>query len=118
MGVGLMTKLANTYGKVWNTWLEGDVPLGGPVLMESLTSAGQVNQKILAARNSRFPTVNMTALRVRRKNIQIAPILPGAHQWEKNKDVQPKLVNVPSHKFGDCQLKSLEVDLLDESEFS
>jgi hypothetical protein len=52
----LMKVLLTTWGKTWHTWPDPKtpVPMGEPLLIWSLTGDGQVDEKVLAARDTEF----------------------------------------------------------------
>ena len=54
--LGLMKVLLTTWGKTWHTWPDPKtpVPIGEPMLIWSLTGDGQVDEKIIAARDKEF----------------------------------------------------------------
>jgi hypothetical protein len=51
-----MKQVLNTWGKTWHTWPDPKtpVPLGEPLLIWALTGDGQVDEKVLAARDKQF----------------------------------------------------------------
>ncbi len=51
-----MKFVLNTWGKTWHTWPDPKtpVPLGEPLLIWSITGDGQVDEKVLAARDQQF----------------------------------------------------------------
>jgi hypothetical protein len=59
-----MKMVMNTWGKTWHTWPDPKtpVPLGEPLLVWALTGDGQVDEKVLAARDKQF---NVKADRIR-----------------------------------------------------
>lgn len=59
-----MKALLTTWGKTWHTWPDPStpVPMGEPLLMWSLTGDGQVDPKVVAARDKEFG-VNTDAIR-------------------------------------------------------
>src|SRR5215204_5285612 len=54
--LGLMKVLLTTWGKTWHTWPDPKtpVPMGEPMLIWSLTGDGQVDEKVIAARDKEF----------------------------------------------------------------
>ena len=51
-----MKMVMNTWGKTWHTWPDPKtaVPIGEPLLIWALTGDGQVDEKLLAARDKQF----------------------------------------------------------------
>jgi len=51
-----MKALLTTWGKTWHTWPDPktQVPVGEPLLIWSLMADGQVDEKVLAARDKEF----------------------------------------------------------------
>ncbi|MDQ0640540.1 hypothetical protein QF042_004105 [Pedobacter sp. W3I1] len=83
----LMEKLVSTYGKTIHTWhtdQERTLPVGSPMIMMGFTKDGQLNPKLLAARDKRF-NVSTSEIRKKRANIPIPKIDPLANAWEKGK---------------------------------
>jgi len=63
----LVTKLAGTYGKTWQTWNteRHDLPLGTPALLAASTADGQLRCSLLAARDHRLGTSTEARRRAR-----------------------------------------------------
>jgi len=85
-----MKKIAGTYGKTWHTWhtdQQQELPLGTPMLMMGFTQDGQVNEKMVAERDSRFE-VSSAENRRKRADISYPPIDSDADAWQKGIVVQ------------------------------
>ncbi len=54
--MAFMKALLTTWGKTWHTWPDPStaVPLGQPLLMWAVTGDGQIDEKVLAARDQEF----------------------------------------------------------------
>lgn len=80
-----MEKMIGTYGKTWHTWHTDQkltLPVGHPLLMMGFTADGQVDEAMVAERDSRMG-VNSAEKRKDRENI-IAPVIsPGADAWQQ-----------------------------------
>lgn len=63
-----MKMILTTWGKAWHTWPDPKtpVPMGDPLLIWSLTGEGQVDPKVLAARDREFK-VSTVQIRDRRR---------------------------------------------------
>lgn len=80
----LMQELVNTYGKTWHLWQvdRGDVlPLGLPQLMMGFTADGQVDHRMVAARD-REQQIDSAQLKAGRAGLVVRPIVPGADGWQ------------------------------------
>jgi hypothetical protein len=62
-----MKALLTTWGKTWHTWPDPTtaVPMGEPLLMWAVTGDGQVEDKVVAARDKQF-NVSITKIREQR----------------------------------------------------
>lgn len=81
----LMEKLVKTYGKTIHTWhtdQERDLPVGAPMVMMGFTEDGQVNTKLVKARDERF-NVQTEHIGASRNDIKSSPLIEGANAWEK-----------------------------------
>jgi hypothetical protein len=79
----LMAKLATTYGKTWTLWQvdRGDqLPLGLPKLMMGFTADGQLDPKLVAARD-REQHLDSAALKAQRATLATRPVAEGADAW-------------------------------------
>lgn len=91
----LMEKLAGTYGKTWHTWHtdhEDTLPLGTPTLMMGFTADGQVDERLVAARDQRFD-VSSAEKRANRADIVYPIIDTDADAWQKG--IAPQIGIVP-----------------------
>lgn len=88
--------LATTYGKTFHTWQydRDDFPLGIPQLMMGFTGDGQVDEKLVAARDARLG-VSATQRRRLRATIPDPGVEPGADAWESGRAVQTRLQEMP-----------------------
>lgn len=88
-----MEKMIGTYGKTWHTWNTDQkltLPVGHPVLMMGFTADGQVDEGMVAERDSRMG-VSSAEKRKDRENI-IAPVVsPGADAWQQGDVLQVSL---------------------------
>lgn len=80
----LMQELVNTYGKTWHLWQvdRGDVlPLGLPQLMMGFTADGQVDPRLVAARD-REQHIDPAKAKAGRADLVVRPTVPGADGWQ------------------------------------
>ncbi|KAI9017366.1 hypothetical protein BC832DRAFT_544355 [Gaertneriomyces semiglobifer] len=83
-----LSQVINTYGKTWHLWQvdRGDViPYGPPQLMMALTEEGQIDPKLLEARDKR-EGVDTNGLRNRRAVIHPSMPLEAADQLEARRE--------------------------------
>ena len=86
----LMHELVNTYGKTWHLWQvdRGDaVPLGLPKLMMGFTADGQIDPRLVAARD-RTQSEDTATVKVRRGDLPARPVAAGADGWQSGTAVQ------------------------------
>jgi hypothetical protein len=86
----LMKKLVSTYGKTWHTWhtdLNKELPIGVPQLMMGSTADGQIDPKIISARDNKFE-ISSEEKRKDRADLPTPAIVEGANAWEKGRTVQ------------------------------
>jgi len=83
----LMEKLVSTYGKTIHTWhtdQKRSLPVGAPMIMMGMTKDGQLNPKLLAARDKRF-NISTAEIKKKRADIPMPQVDPAANAWEKGK---------------------------------
>lgn len=83
----LMEKLVSTYGKTIHTWhtdQERTLPVGAPQIMMGFTKEGQLDEKLLSARDERFKVVTKK-LKESRRDIPAPRVDPDANAWEKGR---------------------------------
>jgi hypothetical protein len=81
----LMEKLVSTYGKTIHTWhtdQEKTLPVGSPMIMMAFTKDGQLDPKLITARDKRFK-VSMNEKRKSREDILMPKVDPMANAWQK-----------------------------------
>ena len=86
----LMHELVNTYGKTWHLWQvdRGDVvPLGLPKLMMGFTADGQIDPRLVAARD-RTQSEDTATVKARRGDLPARPVAAGADGWQSGPAVQ------------------------------
>lgn len=86
----LMHELVNTYGKTWHLWQvdRGDaVPLGWPKLMMGFTADGQIDPRLVAARD-RTQSEDTATVKARRGDLPARPVAVGADGWQSGTAVQ------------------------------
>lgn len=92
----LMRKLVRTYGKTWHTWhtdLHRQLPLGVPQLMMGFTADGQVDPRMVDARDRRFG-IDSARRRQEREDIDAPAVDPHANGWQHGRAYQ---VPDPAH---------------------
>jgi hypothetical protein len=80
----LMKKLVGTYGKTWHTWqTDADkvLPLGVPQLMMGFTADGQLDTRMVVARDQRLG-IDSAEKRRYREQIPAPSIDPHADGWQ------------------------------------
>ena len=80
----LMQELVNTYGKTWHLWQvdRGDkLPLGLPKLMMGFTADGQLDSKMVAARDRELKADSAQA-KAKRADLPTRPVAAGADGWQ------------------------------------
>jgi hypothetical protein len=95
-----MKVIINTWGKAWHTWPDPStpVPVGEPMLIWSLMADGQVDPKVLAARDKAFDvkTDKIREARGREFGLKVPDVaLPKnmdavGRQWTNDGDDKPK----------------------------
>ncbi len=96
----LMEQLVGTYGKTWHTWhtdLQKELPLGVPQLMMGFTADGQIDQRMLEARDRRLG-IDSTRTRQRREEITAPPVAAGADAWQAGDAIQLADPTGPGHR--------------------
>lgn len=81
----LMEKLVSTYGKTIHTWhtdQERNLPVGAPMIMMGFTRDGQIQEKLVSARNERY-SPSMEEKKKQRADIPMPNVHPSANAWEK-----------------------------------
>jgi hypothetical protein len=81
----LMEKLVSTYGKTIHTWhtdQQRNLPVGAPMIMMGFTKDGQLDEKLLEARDKRF-NISTAEKKKNREDIAMPKIDPMANAWEK-----------------------------------
>lgn len=85
-----MEKMIGTYGKTWHTWHTDQkltLPLGPPALMMGFTADGQVDEVMVAERDSRMG-ISSAEKRKDRESIPAPAISPGADAWQQGDVLQ------------------------------
>jgi hypothetical protein len=88
-----MEKMIGTYGKTWHTWNTDQkltLPVGYPVLMMGFTADGQVDEAMVAERDSRMG-ISSAEKRKDRESIPAPAISPGADAWQQGDVLQLSL---------------------------
>lgn len=88
-----MEKMIGTYGKTWHTWHTDQkltLPLGHPALMMGFTADGQVDETMIAERDSRMG-INSAEKRKDRESIPAPSISAGADAWQQGDVLQLSL---------------------------
>jgi len=87
--------LVTTYGKTFHMWQidRDDFPYGVPQLMMGFTQDGQLDQRLLDARDARLG-VSTSARRKARTEIPMPGVLQGANSWESGRTVQTRMEDV------------------------
>jgi hypothetical protein len=87
----LMEQIVSTYGKTWHTWdthLPGmELPLGIPRLMAGFTADGQIDPKLVEARDRNLG-ISTSEKRRSRQDIAPPPIQAGADDCKNGRAVQ------------------------------
>jgi len=81
----VMEKMVGTYGKTWHTWHsshDASLPLGHPMLMAGFTADGQLDPRLLAARDERLKLAS-TDRRRQREDIAAPVVAGGADAWQR-----------------------------------
>jgi Protein of unknown function (DUF1264) len=91
--LAFMKALLTTWGKTWHTWPDPStpVPMGEPLLMWAVTGDGQIDQRVLAARDKEF-------------QVEAAKIRAGrcdAIGWEVPKVSQPRSIDQIGRQWTD-----------------
>jgi hypothetical protein len=91
--------ILNTWGKTWHTWPDPktEVPVGEPLLIWSLTGDGQVDRKVLAARDKQHhvSTQTIREQRARAFGLKVPQMSPPrslddiGRQWTDSGDDRP-----------------------------
>jgi hypothetical protein len=84
--------LVTTYGKTFHTWQydRDDFPYGVPQLMMAFTEDGQPDESSIRERDRRL-RVSAPDRRVKRADIPMPTVAPGANSWESGRTVQTSL---------------------------
>jgi hypothetical protein len=94
-----LATLVTTYGKTWHTWqVDRDpaLPLGIPQLMMGFTGDGQLDPRLLQARDRRLGIASGEEREARRGLAADAPpVQPGADAWQDGRTLQLALREVP-----------------------
>ena len=81
-----MKEVVGLYGKTWHLWdveRDGDIPMGGPMLMGSLTEDGQMDvDEAMKERNERFG-IDIGGKRKIREEIELPEVAENADSWWK-----------------------------------
>ncbi len=87
--------LVTTYGKTFHTWQydREDFPYGVPQLMMGFTQDGQLDERLLSARDSGLG-ISSAARRKARSVIPMPGVLQGANSWESGRTVQTRTEDV------------------------
>lgn len=97
----LMEQVVSTYGKTWHTWhtdQDLELPYGSPALMMGFVKDGQVNPKLVEARDARFKT-STADKRKNRADIPAPAVQPGADSWQTGEIIQlPALTDHPHQR--------------------
>ena len=98
-----MKVVITTWGKAWHTWPDPStaVPVGEPLLIWSLMGDGQVDEKVLAARDKEFKvdTAKVRAARVKEFGLEVPNVPPPkdanaiGRQWTESGDDKPTTKN-------------------------
>lgn len=94
----VMEQLVGTYGKTWHTWHsshDASLPMGHPVLMAGFTADGQLDPRLLAARDERLKLASSDR-RKHRKDIAAPVVASGADAWQSGEVWQLRLQPVKS----------------------
>ncbi len=86
----LMKDFVTTYGKTWYLWQvdRGDpLPLGLPKLMMGFTGDGQVDPKMVSARDREF-NLDSSKIKSGRAGIATREVAPGADAWQHGRAFQ------------------------------
>jgi hypothetical protein len=86
----LMEKLVGTYGKTFHTWhtdMQQELPVGIPQIMMGFTGDGQIDARMVTARDARFG-VSSEKKKAARADIAAPAVSPGADAWQAGKVVQ------------------------------
>ena len=88
--------LVSTYGKTFHTWQidRDDFPYGIPQLMMGFTQDGQLDERLVEARDRRLG-VSSKRRRQNRSAIPMPIPIIGANSWESGTSVQTQLRQVP-----------------------
>jgi Protein of unknown function (DUF1264) len=87
--------LVSTYGKTFHRWQvdRDEFPYDMPQLIMEFTQDGQIDEKLVEARDRRFG-IPWLQRRERRVEIPIPSLIPGANSWESGRSVQTTLREV------------------------
>jgi hypothetical protein len=97
--MAFMKVIINTWGKAWHTWPDPStpVPVGEPLLIWSLMGDGQVDEKVLKARDKEFgvQTDKIRDARVKEIGLKVPNVAPPkdmdaiGRQWTDDGDDKP-----------------------------
>jgi hypothetical protein len=99
--MAFMKNILTTWGKAWHTWPDPktDVPMGEPLLIWSLMGEGQVDPKLLAARDKQFnvDAAKLSEMRMNELGFELPRVSPPkslnqvGRQWNDQAEDRPTL---------------------------